>query len=469
MNLVAVAPRLGLALVFVLIAPFPGRAQVFHHPRDMGFGDSRFGIGNTAMFRFQLENGLPGFVVPDLTVPLIQLTAFVRAGRGDDDHQGVAEMLVAAMRRGPCWMGASGFRQAMNRMAATLEIHMTADLTEISFNVPAEHAEQGMRVFSGIIREPCLDREGLEAFRRPGGEGGGTPAFPPPGTGNEPGPLVRDGSLQLAVDLFHAKLFEGHRYDDVITEQDLTDLALDDVEDFHREFFTPTNMVLAVSGAFERRRILQQVDQRFADWEERRPPRLRNASRIETPPRQTLRYRAGKLQTWIVIGHELPRVNPRDIPVLQVMNYILGGGHFDTRLFREVRDKRGLANDASGFLEFNVRGPGSYTFRTYGRHEVAQQLIDIIYAEIDRMQNELVSEEELFVAKGALIDGDFAMRFENGVTTARTLAEEFVRYGTLDHLIRYPDRVDDVSAEDVRRAAQRYLDPERMVEVIMGR
>ena len=81
------------------------------------------------------------------------------------------------MRRGPCWMGASGFRQAMNRMAATLEIHMTADLTEISFNVPAEHAEQGMRVFSGIIREPCLDRVGLEAFRRAGGGGRGTPGW----------------------------------------------------------------------------------------------------------------------------------------------------------------------------------------------------------------------------------------------------------------------------------------------------
>ena len=151
------------------------------------------------------------------------------------------------------------------------------------------------------------------------------------------------------------------------------------------------------------------------------------------------------------------------------MNYILGGGHFDTRLFREARDKRGLTNDASGFMEFNTRGPGSYTFRTYGRHEVAQQLIDIVFAEIDRIRNELVSEEELFVAKGALIDGEFAMRFENGHAMARTMAEEHVRYGTLAHLARYVGRVDDVSAEDVRRAAQRYLNPERMIEVVVER
>ena len=446
-------------------APVPSSAQDLPRPRDMGFGESRFVIRDTTRFRFQLQNGLPGFVVPDPAVPLVQLTALVRAGVGDDDRQGAAEMLRYLMLRGPCWMGPTGFRQEMDRMAATLEIRMTADLTEITFNVPAEHVVQGVRVFSGVVRAPCIDREGLEGFQRQGV----SRVFPAPGLGGEPGPQVSGGSLELAVDLFRRRLFEGHRYDATVTEENVTELTVEDVEDFHRDFYTPTNMVLAVSGYFERRRILQEVDQRFADWEERRPPRLRNASDIETPPRQIYRYGADKLQTWIVIGHELPVVHPRDIPTLQVMNYILGGGHFDTRLFREVRDKRGLSNDASGFLEFNVRGPGSYTFRTYGRSEVAPQLMDIVFAEIDRMRAELVSEEELFVAKGALIDGDYAMRFENGHTTARAFAEDYVRYGTLQHLVRYPDRVDDVSADDVLDAARRYMDPDRMIAVVLGR
>lgn len=445
--------------------PIPSSAQDLPRPRDMGFGESRFAIRDTTRFRFQLQNGLPGFVVPDPTVPLVQLTAFVRAGVGDDDQQGAAEMLRYMMLRGPCWMGPADFHQEMDRMAATLEIRMTADVTEIVFNIPAEHVVQGMRVFSGVVRAPCIDREGLEDFRRQGV----SPAFPAPGLGAEPGPQLSGGSLELAVELFLRRLFEGHRYVATLTEENVRELTVDDVEDFHSDFFTPTNMVLAVSGYFERRRILQEVDQRFADWEERRPPRLRRASDIETPPRQIYRYGADKLQTWIVIGHELPVVNPRDIPALQVMNYILGGGHFDTRLFREVRDKRGLSNDASGFLEFNVRGPGSYTFRTYGRPEVAQQLMDIMFAEIDRMRTELVSEEELFVAKGALIDGEYAMRFENGHTTARAFAEDYVRYGTLQHLVRYPDRVDDVSADDVLDAARRYMDPDRMMAVVVGR
>jgi zinc protease len=214
--------------------------------------------------------------------------------------------------------------------------------------------------------------------------------------------------------------------------------------------------------------MFREIDLRFADWEPRQAPTLQRGQGIDTPPRATYRYHSDKLQSWIVIGHELPRVSPEDMPALEVMNYILGGGHFDTRLFREARDRRGLTNDASGFLELNVRGPGSYTFRTYGRHDVAQQLIDITFAEIERIRNDLVTEEELEVAQGALTDGAFLMRFESGVAVARTFAMELVLYGGFQHLYDYVRQVRRVSREDVRRAARRYLHPERMAVVVVG-
>ena len=264
------------------------------------------------------------------------------------------------------------------------------------------------------------------------------------------GALVENGSLELAVDLFNRRLFEGHRYSEVITSEDAAAITIEDVEDFHRDFFDPGNTVLAVSGAFDPNAMLSEVDQRFTDWQARRLTRLRTGSDVRTPPRATYRYRSDKLQTWIVIGHELPRISPDDMPALQVMNYILGGGHFDTRLFREARDKRGLTNDASGFLEFNIRGPGTYTFRTYGRHDVAQQLIDLTLAEIERIRSELVSEEELLVAKGALTEGEFAMKFADGHTVARTFAQELARYGMLQHLFGYVRRVRSVTSAKPR-------------------
>ncbi len=450
--------RMVIAAVVLMGAARPAAAQRVPTPREIGFGRLEIQIPDTARFEFTLENGLVGFAIQEARAPIVRFLAFARAGRGDG-KPGVAEAVVASMRHGPCWMGPNRFASAMDRMAGRLSITMTADITEVSLDVPAEDASQGLRLFAGILRAPCIERDELQDFV----QNGVSSPTPPLGA------LVEDGSLERAVALFNRRLFDGHRYSDEITAADAAEITVDDLQDYHRNFFNPSNLVLAVSGDFDPDEMLREVDQRFADWERGRAPQLRVASNIDTPPRATYEYSAGKLQTWIVIGHEIPRVSPNDIPALQVMNYILGGGHFDTRLFREARDKRGLTNDASGFLEFNVRGPGTYAFRTYGRHEVARKLIDIVFSEIERIRTDLVSEEELFVAQGALTDGDFAMRFADGHAMVRTFAEELTKYWSFEHLFRYVRRVRSVSAADVRRTARRYLHPERMAVVVLGR
>lgn len=440
--------------------------QELVHPREMNLQRPAFQLPDTAQFMFNLQNGLRGFVVGDRRTELITLTAFVRAGTADDRVQGAAEALAYLLgTRGPCWMAPGRFAAAIDEMAARYEVRISEEFTEISLNVPTEDAGRALEIFSGMVREPCIYEEGVEEFRRE--------------TARRAAPLhrvprvaegtVADASFDIAMALFEEHLYGDHPYNAAVTLEDAARLTVEDVERFHEDYFVPANAVVAVAGAVEPREIVREVDQRFGDWEVRRPPRPQAAPDVRTTaPRQEYRYAVDKLQTWVVLGHELPPVDPRDWPALEVMNYILGGGHFDTRLFKEARDKRGLTNDASGFPEPNVRGPGTYTFRTSGRPEVAQQLVDIILREIERIREEPVSDEELAVAKGALADGDLAMKFANGHTAARFMAEEYAKYGTLVHLVRYPDRIRDVSVGDLRDAARRYLHPDRMLIVTVG-
>ncbi|NIP58875.1 MAG: insulinase family protein, partial [Gemmatimonadetes bacterium] len=199
-------------------------------------------------------------------------------------------------------------------------------------------------------------------------------------------------------------------------------------------------------------------------------PRAREPAPPLDPPRgRTVHlYPAEKLQGWIVLGHALPPVPPEERAALEVMNYILGGGHFDTRLFRETRDERGLTNDDSGYLEPYVRGPGTYTFRTYGRPGAVKLLLEITMREIERIRSEPVTEEELFVARGALADGSFADRWAGGTGVARSLALEAFERGGHRASATYRERVRAVTATDVRAAARKYLHPERMTVVIVG-
>ncbi len=449
------------SLLVLMIAAAGVSAQELDHPRDMNLQQQTFRMPDTASARIFLENGLNAFIIEDRRAPVVSFTMYVRGGTGDDRVQGAAEMLALMLAtRGPCWMAPGRFQETIDEMGAEFVVTMDSEFTEVNLNVAAEDARRALRIFSGIVREPCIDPQGLDSFRA---------AVVRSNQAATPSEGQYEGSLDKAVDLFYERLFGAHPYGHAVTSAEAEALSVEDVERFYNEHVSPLNISIAVAGDFDVSEMLRNVDQRFADWQQQRPPTFHKVEPLAEADRLGVYgFPADKLQTWIVIGHGLPPVDPADRPALEVMNYILGGGHFDTRLFREARDRRGLTNDASGILDFNLRGPGAYTFRTYGRPEVAQELIDIVVGEIARMQNDLVTQEELFVARGALADGVFAMRFENGHIAARTFAREWARYGTFVHLAEYQERIRKVSAEDVQDAARRYLDPSRLLIVTLG-
>ncbi len=102
----------------------------------------------------------------------------------------------------------------------------------------------------------------------------------------------------------------------------------------------------------------------------------------------------------MVIGHDLPPVPLAEQAALDMMNYILGAVHLKTRMMVETRYNYGYTNDASGFLEDHWYGPGSYTYRSYSRPEVTENIYQNLMGEFIRIRSEKVTGNELFVAIG---------------------------------------------------------------------
>ncbi len=229
-------------------------------------------------------------------------------------------------------------------------------------------------------------------------------------------------------------------------------------------------MTLAYAGDFDTRRARRDLAAAFSDL----PAGSAAADATEIPPVAELEGRTLLLkdvprdQGWVVIGHELPVVPIGDQAPLEVMDYILGAYHLDSRLYRNSRELRGLTNDNSSFLEPGVRGPGAYSIRTYGRPEAVRLLVDITFRELELMRTTLPTADELFVAKGALVDGLYAKRYATGLDAANAYAAEWSRYGNHDRSAAYPGLVAEVRAEDVRAMARKYLHPERMIVSVVG-
>ena len=171
-------------------------------------------------------------------------------------------------------------------------------------------------------------------------------------------------------------------------------------------------------------------------------------------------------QANVVLGHAgVSRENP-DFYTLTVMNDILGGGGFASRLVKEIREKRGLAYSVASFFETS-KYPGAFQIVFQTKNASAREAIALALQEMERLRTEKVSEEELERAKQYLI-GSFPFRLGTQRQLASFLTQtEYSRLG-LDYAQQYPSRIRSVTREDVYRVAQTYLHPDSALLVIVA-
>ena len=422
-------------------------------PTEMGLPASEFVRPDPATAEASLINGTRAYIVEDPGSPLVTVGAVIAAGTLDSPLAGAAEVLAASWRAGGTRARSrAAFAQALSAMVADFQVTQTAEETEVRLNVPQEDFATAATLLSELLRNPRPLNADVQTVMA-----GAT----------APNPSGYEGSLPGAVAVFHAHLYDGHPLGRRPGSEGRVSPAR--ALAFYRDAVTPGSTVLYVGGGVSKDVAEQVLTTAFAEWGAAEATERDPAPPLESDARRdVILHDVEKLQGWVVIGHELPVVPIEDEASLQVMNYILGGGHFDTRLFRATRDRRGLTNDDSGFLNPGVRAPGSYTFQTYGRPDVVPLLIHLTLQEIDRIRDEPVSEEELFVAQGALADGEFTLGFRSAEAAARTFAREWSRYGDHERSATYPERLRAVTVQDVQTAARKYLLPERLDVVVVG-
>ncbi len=161
----------------------------------------------------------------------------------------------------------------------------------------------------------------------------------------------------------------------------------------------------------------------------------------------------------------ISRGNP-DFYAFSVLNYILGGGGFASRLLQEVRNKRGLAYSVTSLLDAG-KHPGSFQIVLQTKNASAQEAIAICLRETRKIQNEPVSEKELEGARKYLI-GSFPMRLNSQAKLAGFLIQcEYHGLG-LDYHAKYPSLIRAITAEDILRVAKTYLHPDAFITVVVG-
>lgn len=449
-------------LLFAVLFASPSLSQDLTLPRDMGLPDSDYTRPDPAEYQLALENGLIAYVARADQVPLVTISAFVRAGLVSDESQGAAESLQDALKNsGPSGVSSNDFKAALSQMTAEFVVEMHDEWTEITLNVPAEDLDQALSLFARLLRHPAISDANIERVAS-------SVAPAENDLGGESGAVLYEGSMNIAVDQFYEIIYKGHPYGLRPTADNYSDLQVEDVAKVHAKFFVPGNMTLAVAGAIDVEAVNSRLVDLFGDWAASEVPGVKQMPEISRTRSALHHYHSNKLQSWLVIGHDLPQVPLEEQAALDVMNYIMGAVHLNTRLMRETRYKFGYTNDASGFLEPHWYGPGAYTFRSYSRPEVIENIYENMMGELIRICDEEATEHELFVAKGALADGSFPVAYLDGYALTRNFALERLRYGNHDRSASYVQRIRAVSKNDVLNIARKYLRPDNMQVILLG-
>ncbi len=403
--------------------------------------------------RMVLTNRLVVLLCEEHTLPFATIQLLVDAGSRRDPagKEGVARLVAKGLLLGTSKRTATSIDEQLDFMGASLSSSSGKDYATVSLKVLKKDLAEGLDLFLDALQDPTfpdgeVHREVEKALAAIQSQ--------------------EDRPGEVAAKAFAETLFKdpyGHPVEG--TRESLSRITRESLIEFYRSYYHPSNAILAIVG-----------DVTAAEAEKMLLPRLRGWSTVEIPHEQFVSSFAEGFKTVmidrpitqanIIIGQEgVSRENP-DYYALSVMNYILGGGGFGSRLMEEIRNRRGFAYSVGSYFDPG-KYPGSFQISLETKNATAREAISLAIEQMKRMQTDLVSEDELEVSKKYLI-GSFPMRFDTQSKLCNFVIQmEYFRLGS-DYPDVYPSLIRSITREEVLRVAKAYLHPERHVLVVVG-
>ena len=452
MSKIQFGPLHGLLVLLVLVSPCIGQ----RHYRELEFPKLR-DIAVPEVEQVTLENGMRLFLLEDHELPLINLSARIRGGSiyEPPDKVGLAGITGTVMRSGGTTSrNGDQIDEELERIAASVETGIGEDSGFASMSVLKTDVRLGLTILADILRNPAFPEDKIQLAKI-----------------QQRSSISRrnDNAGGIARREFSKLIYGSHsvyaRHTEYATVESI---VRDDLIGFHKRFFHPNNVMLAIWGDFDTQEMIGRVEDAFKGWAK---------GRLEAAPAAPVDYRFRKTvnlirkedinQTNVYMGHIGGIRNDPDYFALSLMNRILGSG-FTSRLFKEVRSRQGLAYSVFGVYTADFDHPGVFFVGCQTKSETTVQAIRAMTEEIRKVTQSRVTDEELEVARQSYLNS-FVFNFDSTREIVNRLMT-YAYYGyPVDFLQKAKENVEKVSKEDILRVAKRHLHPDRMQILAVGR
>ncbi len=404
-----------------------------------------------------LKNGLrvlalEGFdQVPTFTMQMVMLSG----GLSDPPTQrGLANFTAALLREGTATRTGREIAEQIESLGATLtaDSDLSSFMTTVTISGLAQNLDPALELFADVIRRPKFPKDEVEKYKAQ---------------------ALAELQLQRSVPRFLAKerfsraLYGDHAAGLVSPPMDsLKRATSEDLTRFHAAHYLSNNAILAVVGDVTLKELLPKLDRAFGDWK-RGPAPLTSIPAVVTPTAARIHLidRPGSVQTVIQLGSLGITRTDADYFALLVMDRIVGGGPA-ARLFLNLREDKGYTYGAySQFGSSKFRGTWQASAEV--RTDVTAGAMNEFMYELRRIREEKVGAVELDNAKRALTGG-FALSLEQPQTLLQNIVTQQLYHLPDDYWDSYARKVAAITAEDVQRAAQKYIDLAHLQIVAIG-
>lgn len=401
-----------------------------------------------------LPNGMQVIAVLHHEQPAITMRMLVRAGASRDPtgKAGVAMLASALLDQGTKTKSAEEIADRIDFIGGALGTGAGSDLSYVNAVVMKDSFSVGLELIADVIREPAFDPEEIERQKQQ--------AVSRLQVNSKDPEWVADVVFDRLVYGFHPYGLPSGG-----TPETLAGITRDDLQAFHRRYFVPNNIILAIVGDVTGPDAFAEAERVFGRW-----PRveLPPSPSIEPPPstrRLVVVDKPDSVQTEIRVGHiGIPRKHP-DYMAIDLALRILGGEGAN-RLHRVLRTERGLTYGATVDLEARKQ-TGDFLASTDTRTETTGETLRLILDEIEKLQRERVSGRELSDAQ-AYLAGTFPLTIETPNDIAAQVLNAVFFELPLKEMETFRERVQAVTPDDIQRVARQYLHPDRLSIVLVG-
>jgi zinc protease len=409
--------------------------------------------------RFELSNGLIVYLVEDHELPTIDLQALIRVGSRWEpvEKAGLADITGTVMRTGgtPTRSG-DALDEELDRLGATVEIHVGDDSGVASVSVLKEDFDRGLEILVDLLQHPAFPESKIELAKL-------TERDSIARRNEDPGSVI---SREFERIIFGPASAYAHQpeYDTIqaITRADLVA--------FHQEYFQPESVVLGAWGDFKSSEMRAKLERALGAWPRGGHPRPAVPAVEAGAAKRGGVYVIDKEdvnQSNVMLGHLGGQRNDPDYYALAIMSRILGGG-FGSRLFNHVRSAQGLAYSVYSAWSGGWDRPGLFLASGGTKSATTVKIVQSIKAELASMTAAEPTDDELARTKDGILKG-FAFEFDSvGKIVQRMLSYEYYGYPR-DYLQRFRENIAKVTKADVLRVARQHLKLEDLAVVVLGK